>query len=124
MDLFKRISALNQTLAIKAYANHIYPDDFDIDDLYDIYNESEIEELEDFDHIPMKKESKLLRRIMSETGLTEEEVRSRKKYKRMLAKEYNDSKKNPNSKCRTEKFYKWKLKYSGTSVSDVHRLKA
>ena len=49
MDLFKRISALNQTLAIKAYANHIYPDDFDIDDLYDIYNESEIEELEDFD---------------------------------------------------------------------------
>ena len=49
MDLFKRISALNQTLTIKEYANHIYPDDFDIDDLYDIYNDSEIEALEELD---------------------------------------------------------------------------
>lgn len=36
-------------------------------------------------HIPNKEESKLLRRLMSETGNTEEEIRSIPKYKRMLA---------------------------------------
>jgi len=35
-------------------------------------------------HYPNKQEGKLLRRIMSETGLTEEQVRSHKKYRKML----------------------------------------
>lgn len=36
-------------------------------------------------HYPAKKEAKLLRRIMAQTGLTEAEVRSRKKYRKMLS---------------------------------------
>jgi hypothetical protein len=36
-------------------------------------------------HYPAKKEAKVLRRIMSQTGLTEAEVRSRKKYRKMLS---------------------------------------
>lgn len=36
-------------------------------------------------HIPNKNEAKALRRIMSQTGLTREEVRSNPKYRKMLA---------------------------------------
>lgn len=36
-------------------------------------------------HYPAKHEAKLLRRIMSQTGLTEAEVRDRKKYRKMLS---------------------------------------
>lgn len=39
------------------------------------------------EHVPNKNEGRLLRRIMSETGLTEEQVRSHKKYRRMLSTE-------------------------------------
>lgn len=43
-------------------------------------------------HYPNKMEAKTLRRIMSETGLTEEEVRSNIKYRRMLseARKFNE----------------------------------
>lgn len=40
---------------------------------------------EDGEHIPNKQEAKLLRRLMSETGNTEEEIRDIPKYRRMLA---------------------------------------
>ena len=36
-------------------------------------------------HIPNKNESKVLRKIMSETGLSEEEIRSHKKYRIQLS---------------------------------------
>ena len=36
-------------------------------------------------HIPNKNEAQLLRKIMSETGLTEEEIRESKKYRVMLS---------------------------------------
>jgi len=36
-------------------------------------------------HVPNKKEAKVLRKIMSETGLSEEEVRSHKKYRVQLS---------------------------------------
>lgn len=36
-------------------------------------------------HAPMKKESQLLRRLMAETGLTEEELREHKKYRVQLS---------------------------------------
>ena len=36
-------------------------------------------------HYPNQDENKLLRRLMSETGLTEEEIRNHKKYRRMLS---------------------------------------
>jgi len=36
-------------------------------------------------HIPNQEESKLLRRIMSETGMKEEEVRNIKKYRKLLS---------------------------------------
>ena len=36
-------------------------------------------------HIPNKSEAKLLRKLQAKTGLTEEEVRSRKKYRKMLS---------------------------------------
>ncbi len=38
-------------------------------------------------HVPAKAEGKLLRRIMSNTGLTEEQVREHKKYRKMLSSE-------------------------------------
>jgi len=50
-------------------------------------------------HIPDKKESKTLRKIMSETGLTEDEVRQTPKYKWMLAR----SEQQNQSPKRTEK---------------------
>lgn len=37
-------------------------------------------------HVPNKNEAKILRKIMSETGLSEEEVRSHKKYRIELSK--------------------------------------
>jgi len=36
-------------------------------------------------HVPNKNEASLLRKLMSESGMTEKEVRSNSKYKRMLA---------------------------------------
>lgn len=36
-------------------------------------------------HIPMKKESKVLRRLMAETGLSEEQLRQHKKYRIQLS---------------------------------------
>lgn len=36
-------------------------------------------------HVPMKKESEMLRKIMSENGLTEKEVREHKKYRILLS---------------------------------------
>lgn len=38
-------------------------------------------------HVPNKNEAKLLRKIMAETGLSEEEVRQHKKYRKMLSEE-------------------------------------
>jgi len=38
-------------------------------------------------HIPNKNESKLLRKLMSKTGLTESELREHKVYRKMLSKE-------------------------------------
>jgi hypothetical protein len=43
-------------------------------------------------HYPCKKESKVLRRIMAQTGLTEAEVRSRKKYRIELSKAQTNDK--------------------------------
>ncbi len=37
------------------------------------------------EHIPNKNEAKLLRKLMSQTGMSEEELRSHKKYRRMLS---------------------------------------
>ena len=60
-------------------------------------------------HYPNKDEAKLLRKIMSDTGLTEEEVRAIKKYRVVLSEaqkkgnEYKYSSKN-------KRFYRWKLK--------------
>lgn len=38
-------------------------------------------------HYPNKNESKLVRRLMSQTGLTEEELREHKKYRKILSEE-------------------------------------
>jgi len=38
-------------------------------------------------HIPNKAEGKLLRKLMAQTGMAEEEIRSEKKYRKMLAEE-------------------------------------
>ena len=43
-------------------------------------------------HYACKKEAKVLRRIMSKTGLTEAEVRSRKKYRIELSKAQSNDK--------------------------------
>jgi hypothetical protein len=37
------------------------------------------------EHIPNKNEAKLLRKLMSDTGLTEKELREHKKYRKMLS---------------------------------------
>lgn len=46
------------------------------------------------EHVPMKKESKVLRRLMSQTGLTEPQLREHKKYRVMLSQ----TQKSPRSK--------------------------
>lgn len=38
-----------------------------------------------YPHIPMKKESKVLRRLMSETGLTEQQLREHSTYRKQLS---------------------------------------
>lgn len=59
------------------------------------YNSEEILHSEFFalaayvDHVPMKKESKRLRNIMSKTSLRKEDVLSIKKYRQELSKEQN-----------------------------------
>ena len=49
-------------------------------------------------HIMNKDESKLLRRLMSENGMTEEEVRSHKKYRKMLSNAQKEGQKCHRSK--------------------------
>ena len=55
-------------------------------------------------HYPNKNESALLRRIKSETGLSEEEIREVKKYRKMLAEASKSSEKSLTSAA--EKYYK------------------
>lgn len=43
------------------------------------------------EHVMMKPEAKVMRRLQAETGLSEEEIRSHKKYRKMLS----DAQKNP-----------------------------
>lgn len=54
-------------------------------------------------HYPSKNEAHVLRQIMSKTGLTEDEVRSDIKYRRILAEAQKDNQKAKRSK--TEKFF-------------------
>lgn len=59
---------------------------------------------DDSKHYPNKDEAKLLRRLMSETGLTEDEIKSYKKYRKMLSEAQKKSEKAKYSKI--YKFYK------------------
>lgn len=59
-------------------------------------------------HYPNKNESALLRKIKSETGLSEEEIRDIKKYRKMLAEASKSSEKSAQSA--TEKYYKHQIK--------------
>lgn len=59
-------------------------------------------------HYPNKDEARVLRQIMSSTGLSEEEVRSHKKYRKMLSKAQKESQKAKYS--RSERWFRNKIK--------------
>lgn len=60
-----------------------------------MYNSKKIRKIENdpTKHYPNKNEASLLRKIMSETGLSEKEVREIKKYRKMLAEAAKSSEK-------------------------------
>jgi hypothetical protein len=60
-------------------------------------------------HYPNKDEAALLRKIKSDTGLSEEEIRSHKKYRVMLS-EAQKRGREPKFGARQRRFYTWKLK--------------
>ena len=55
-------------------------------------------------HYPNKDEAALLRKLMAENGLSEDEVRSIKKYRKMLTDAQKSGEKR--KRCTQEKFYK------------------
>ena len=60
-------------------------------------------------HYPNKDEAALLRKIKTETGLSEEQIRSHKKYRIMLS-EAQKMGREPKRGAGEARFYKWKLK--------------
>ena len=64
---------------------------------------------DDTKHYPNKNESAMLRRIMSETGLSEEEVRDVKKYRVMLSEAAKSSPKDKHVSSQ-ERFYRALIK--------------
>jgi len=54
-------------------------------------------------HVPNKNEATLLRKIMSESGLTEEEVRANKKYRKMLSEAQDKGENSTISRVEKEK---------------------
>lgn len=59
------------------------------------------------EHIPNSNEAKMLRRLMSQTGLTEKELREHKKYRKMLS----SAQKQKGDKTKYERKGIWILKY-------------
>lgn len=77
-----------------------------------MYNYTKLAKIENdpTKHYPNKNESALLRKIKSETGLSEEEIRDIKKYRKMLAEASKSSEKSAQSA--SEKYYKLQIKYA------------
>lgn len=68
--------------------------------------EAERQALSESGHVALGKEAKLLRRIMAETGLTEEEVRERECYRKQLAEAYKEGCEKKASTSREARWFK------------------